>query len=99
MNRRSPVSRDDVRKVARLARLAFAPEEEARLVDDLNQMLDYVAALDQLDTTGVAPTAHVLPMENVFRDDVHGHSLDQSDVLHNAPLSGQGHFRVPSVIE
>ncbi|MDE2799680.1 MAG: aspartyl/glutamyl-tRNA amidotransferase subunit C, partial [Gemmatimonadota bacterium] len=46
-----PVSKDDVRKVAQLARLDFAPEEEAQLIDDLNRMLEYVAALDQLDTT------------------------------------------------
>ena len=94
-----PVSKDDVRKVAQLARLNFAPEEEAQLIDDLNRMLEYVAALNQLDTTEVSPTAHVLPLENAFRDDVMGQSLDRSDALANAPLSGQGHFRVPRVIE
>ncbi len=90
------VSKDDVRKVAQLARLNFAPEE---VIDDLNRMLEYVAALNQLDTTEVSPTAHVLPLENAFRDDVMGQSLDRSDALANAPLSGRGHFRVPRVIE
>jgi aspartyl-tRNA(Asn)/glutamyl-tRNA(Gln) amidotransferase subunit C len=93
------VSLDDVRKVAQLARLSFSPEEEAQVIDDLNQMLVYVAALDQLDTTNVSPTAHVLLLENVFRDDALGHSLDRTDALANAPLSGRGHFRVPRVIE
>ena len=92
------VSRDDVQKVAQLARLAFTPEEEAQLTGDLNRMLEYVAALDQLDTTGVPPTAHVLPLENAFRDDVTRPSLNRAAALGNAPLSGQGHFRVPKVI-
>ena len=56
-----PVSKDDVQKVAQLARLDFAPEDEAQLIEDLNRMLEYVAALDQLDTTEVAPTAHCTP--------------------------------------
>lgn len=94
-----PVSRDDVRKVALLARLSFTPEEEDRLVDELNRMLDYVAALNELDTTGVSPTAHVLPIENAFRDDAPGKSLDRDAALSNAPLSGHGHFRVPKVID
>ena len=94
-----PVTEDDVRKVAQLARLSFLPDEERLMVDELNRMLEYVAVLDALDTTGVSPTAHVLPLENAFRSDVLGQSLSQKDALSNAPLSGQGHFRVPRVIE
>ena len=94
-----PVSKNDVQKVAQLARLAFTPEEETQLIGDLNRMLEYVAALDQLDTSGVAPTAHVLPLENAFRDDVTRPSLNRADALSNAPLAGQGHFLVPKVIE
>ena len=94
-----PVSGEDVRKVAMLARLSFSPNEEDRLVEELNRMLDYVAALNELDTTDVSPTAHVLPIENAFRGDTPGQSLPPSDVLGNAPLSGHGHFRVPKVIE
>jgi aspartyl-tRNA(Asn)/glutamyl-tRNA(Gln) amidotransferase subunit C len=94
-----PVTKDDVRKVAQLARLSFSPDEERLMVDELNRMLAYVNALDALDTTGVSPTAHVLPLENAFRTDVLGQSLSQKEALANAPLSGQGHFRVPRVIE
>ena len=93
------VVREDVRKVAQLARLALSEDEEAQLVVDLNQMLDYVAALQALDTTDVVPTAHVLPIDNVFRMDQPGESLSQAEALSNAPASGQGHFRVPQVIE
>jgi aspartyl-tRNA(Asn)/glutamyl-tRNA(Gln) amidotransferase subunit C len=93
------VTLDDVRKVARLARLRFTPEEEGRLIDDLNQVLDYVASLDELDTSDVAPTAHVLPISNVFRNDEKRPSLSQAEALANAPSSGHGHFRVPRVID
>ena len=94
-----PVSLDDVRRVAQLARLTFDPEEERRLVGDLNQILAYVASLEDLDTAGIAPTAHVLPMSNVFREDIRTPSLSQAEALANAPSSGHGHFRVPKVIE
>jgi len=93
------VTRDDVKKVATLARLSFTEEEEARLITDLNRMLAYVASLDELDTTEVAPTAHVLPLSNVFRPDEPTASLSQEAALANAPKSGHGHFRVPKVIE
>ena len=93
------VTLDDVRKVAKLARLSFSEEEEARLVTDLNQMLAYVASLDALDTSQVAPTTHVLPLSNVFRSDEPTESLSQEAALANAPRSGHGHFRVPKVIE
>ena len=85
--------------MAVLARLTFDREEEERLVQDLNQMLDYVAALDVLDTSDVPPTTHVLPLQNVFRKDEVRESLSQEAALANAPSAGHGHFRVPRVIE
>jgi aspartyl-tRNA(Asn)/glutamyl-tRNA(Gln) amidotransferase subunit C len=94
-----PVSVDDVRKVAQLARLTFGAQEEQRLVEELNRMLGYVALLDELDTAGVVPTAHVLPISNVFREDEPRPSFSQAEALANAPSSGHGHFRVPRVIE
>lgn len=93
------VTLEDVRKVAQLARLRFDRVEEERLVADLNQMLDYAAALEKLDTAGVPPTSHVLPVSNVFREDTPVASLSQKEALSNAPSSGHGHFRVPKVIE
>ena len=93
------VTVDDVRKVTQLARLSFSEDEEQRLVDDLNQMLAYVTSLNELDTEGVAPTAHVLPLSNVFREDEPEGALPQEVALSNAPSSGHGHFRVPKVIE
>jgi aspartyl-tRNA(Asn)/glutamyl-tRNA(Gln) amidotransferase subunit C len=93
------VTKNDVQKVAQLARLRLTEEEETRLVTDLNQMLAYVASLSELDTSNVQPTTHVLPLSNVFRPDEPTESLPQDLALANAPKSGHGHFRVPKVIE
>ncbi len=94
-----PVTVEEVRKVAHLARLTFSPEEEARLAEDLNRLLGYVEKLNELDTEGVPPTSHVLPMHNVFRDDAVNPSLPQDELLANAPSKWRGFFRVPKVIE
>jgi len=93
------VSLDDVRKVAQLARLELSSEEEQRFAQDLSQILDYVTCLDELDTDDVLPTAHVIPISNVFREDLVRPSLPQAEALANAPSTGHGHFRVPKVIE
>ena len=93
------VTVEDVRKVAHLARLRFTPEEEARMVDELNRILDYMKNLNELDTEGVPPTSHVLPISNVFREDVVTPSLPRDQLLANAPSKRQGYFRVPKVIE
>ncbi len=93
------VTLDEVRNVARLARLSFSPEEEGRMVVELNRILDYVEKLNELDTEGVPPTSHVLPISNVFREDVLVPSLSRDELLANAPSKWRGYFRVPKVIE
>ena len=93
------VTLDEVRNVARLARLSFSPEEEGRMVVELNRILDYVEKLNELDTEGVPPTSHVMPISNVFREDVLVPSLPRDELLANAPSKWRGYFRVPKVIE
>jgi aspartyl-tRNA(Asn)/glutamyl-tRNA(Gln) amidotransferase subunit C len=89
----------DVAKVALLARLRVNPIELETLTDQLNSIVDYVAQLQELDTTGVEPLAHGIEMHNVFRDDVRGPSLDREKVLANAPERNQVGFLVPAVLE
>jgi aspartyl-tRNA(Asn)/glutamyl-tRNA(Gln) amidotransferase subunit C len=93
------VTLDDVRKVAYLSRLSFSAEEEARLVDELNRILGFIEKLNELDTEGIPPTSHVLPIRNVFREDGVVPSLSQDELLANAPSRRGGYFRVPKVIE
>ena len=93
------VTLEDVRKVAHLSRLSFSAEEEARLVDELNRILGFMEKLNELNTEGVPPTSHVLPISNVFREDGVVPSLPQDELLANAPSKRGGYFRVPKVIE
>lgn len=94
-----PVTIDEVSHVAVLARLEFSLEEKERLTRDLNRILDYVEKLNELDTSGVQATSHVLPLSNVFREDVVRPSMPRELVLANAPSSDGRFFRVPKVLE
>ena len=88
-----------VRRVAELARLDLAPGEEELLTGQLNAILGYMDQLGEVDTTGIEPTSHVLPLTNVMRDDVVSKSLSNAEALANAPAADQGHFAVPKILE
>ena len=88
-----------VRHVAHLARLRVTDEEVARFAEQLSSILGYVDQLNQLDTGDVPPTAHPLPVSNVFRDDVVQPPWDPNRALCNAPQSEDGFFRVPKVLD
>ncbi len=88
----------DVEHVAMLARLAISPEEKELFTEQLNVILDYVDQLKGLDTEDIAPTSHVIPMQNVMRDDVVTPSLPQEEVLQNAPEKENGYFKVPKIV-
>lgn len=89
---------DDVRHVAMLARLALDDEHLKRLTVQLESILGYIAKLSEVDTSGVEPMAHALPLHNVFRDDVVEPSLPLEKVLQNAPETDGPFFKVPKVI-
>ena len=93
------IERAQVEQVARLARLALEPAELDALTGQMDAILGYVAKLDELDTAGIEPTAHAVPMENAFREDVVRPSLGVEGALANAPAAADGCFRVPKVIE
>jgi aspartyl-tRNA(Asn)/glutamyl-tRNA(Gln) amidotransferase subunit C len=89
----------DVAKVAILARLRLSPEELETFTGQLNSIVDYVAQLQELDTTGVEPLAHGIELRNVFRDDVRGPALELEQALANAPKRNRENFLVPAVLE
>lgn len=93
------ISVEEVRYIARLARLAFAEEEERMLAEQMGEILAYVAKLNELDTSGVPPMDHVLELHNVFREDVVTQRIAHEDALLNAPDADSDYFRVPKVIE
>jgi aspartyl-tRNA(Asn)/glutamyl-tRNA(Gln) amidotransferase subunit C len=93
------ISADQVRRVAELARLELAPDEQERLTKQLNAILAFMDQLSEVDTTGIEPTSHVLPLTNVMRDDVVHECLTTAEALANAPAADQGHFAVPKILE
>ena len=93
------ITEKEVLYVAELARLELAPDEVDRFTTQLNSILEYMDQLNELDTTGVEPTSHVLPLSNVLREDEVAHSLSLDEVMSNAPQQDKDHFVVPKIIE
>jgi aspartyl-tRNA(Asn)/glutamyl-tRNA(Gln) amidotransferase subunit C len=89
----------DVQHIADLARLELAPAEVVHYRDQLSQILDHAAVLQKIDTSAIPPTATVLPLRNVMRDDEVEPSLAREDVLANAPDSFDGYFRVLAILD
>jgi aspartyl-tRNA(Asn)/glutamyl-tRNA(Gln) amidotransferase subunit C len=92
------ISRDDVAYVAGLARLELTEDELELFTGQLAAVLDHAADVEALDTDGVVPTAHPLPLANVLRDDVVWAGLDRDEVLAAAPAVEDHRFRVPPVL-
>ncbi|MBK5233563.1 MAG: Asp-tRNA(Asn)/Glu-tRNA(Gln) amidotransferase subunit GatC [Thermoleophilia bacterium] len=90
------IEREQVLHVARLSRLKLDDDEVSRLETELSSILDHVDRLAEIDIEGVEPTSHVVPLENVLRDDVARPSLDRDVALGQAPDPVDGAFRVPS---
>lgn len=93
------LSLDEVRKVAQLARLELPEADLVRMQSQLSAILDYVKQLSELDTEGVEPLAHPLPITNVFRPDEPAPSLPPDAALQNAPKRQGDYFSVPAVFD
>jgi aspartyl-tRNA(Asn)/glutamyl-tRNA(Gln) amidotransferase subunit C len=90
---------EEVLHIAHLARIAMTDADVQRFTAQLSGILDNFAALAAVDTEGLPPTAHPLPLSNVMRDDSVAPSLQQCDALANAPAREDGFFRVRAVLE
>ncbi len=95
----SSITREEVERVAALARLSLDEGELARVSEELAGILRYVETLEGLDTEGVEPTAHVIPLATPLREDVAAPPLDPALAVANAPESAGTAFVVPKVIE
>ena len=93
------VNEEQVRHVARLARLALGDDEIDRMVPELNNILGWVEQLGEVDTDGVEPLTAVIDNKLRLRDDVVNDGNVRDDVLKNAPDAQHGFFAVPKVIE
>jgi aspartyl-tRNA(Asn)/glutamyl-tRNA(Gln) amidotransferase subunit C len=94
-----PITRAEVAHVARLARLGLSADEMDQLALELDHILDAMQELQQLDTSAIPPTAQVIPLQNVMREDIPRPSFPVEDILRNAPVAHDGQFMVPAVLE
>ncbi len=93
------ISREEVEHVAHLARLGLSEEEKTRLQQQLSQILETMRSIDQVDTTTIPPTAQVIPIDTIMREDHARPSESTIDILRNAPSHEAGFFKVPPVLK
>jgi len=93
------IQKEDVHKVAHLARLELSEDESRRLTGDMNNILSYIDKLAELDTEEIEPTSHAVAVTNAFREDVSKDFFTAEEGLSNAPDAEDGSFKVPKVIE
>ena len=89
----------DVNYVAHLARIGLTAEEQEKFGAQLSNILGYIEKLNELDVNGIEPTAHAVPLVNVFRADEVRPSLSNEEALQNAPAKANGLFMVPKIVE
>ena len=93
------LTKEEVKHVAHLARLAITEEEAEKFADQLGKITDFAEQLNELDTTNVEPTSHVLPLVNVLREDVAKQGLPREKVMLNVKDQEAGQIKVPSIME
>lgn len=93
------IGREQVEHVAKLARLALTEQELDTFEEQLSRILEHANTVTNLDTEGVEPTSHSMPLMNVLRPDVVIPSIGSEAALANAPVAEDGHFRVPRILE
>lgn len=91
------ITTDDVKHVAKLARLELTEEEINKYSKQLGEILKYVEQMNEVDTTGVEPMPHAIPVYNVMREDVVKYEQTKEELMANAPYDEDGFFRVPKI--
>lgn len=92
------ITKDNVLYVAGLARLELSEMEVEKYEVELSEVLKFIDKLNELDTEDIEPTAHVLGISNVFREDIIEESFEVEDILANAPYKEDDYFKVPSIL-
>ena len=91
------ISTDDVKHVAKLARLELTDDEINKYSKQLGDILKYVEQMNEVDTTGIEPMPHAIPVYNVMREDVVTYEQTKEELMANAPYEEDGFFRVPKI--
>mgnify|MGYP001103864136 CR=1 FL=1 len=93
------ISDKEIEHIALLSRLKISENEKKIFAEQLSTILDYIDKLNELNTQGIEPTSHVIPLNNVMRDDIPMPSINREDALMNAPEHTEKFYRVPKIIE
>jgi aspartyl-tRNA(Asn)/glutamyl-tRNA(Gln) amidotransferase subunit C len=93
------ITEETIQYVAALAKLTVSDEEKKKVAKDLDGILDYIETMNKLDTDGIEPMSHVLPVKNVFREDIVTNQENREQLLKNAPKQKDGTFAVPKTVE
>ena len=93
------ITQKDVLHVAKLARLSLTADEAAQFTEQLGRVLGYMEQLNEVDTQGVEPMSHPIPVVNVMRDDTVVRELDREALMANAPVTEGAFFKVPKIGE
>ena len=93
------ITKEQVEHVANLARLNLTDDEKEQMIKDMEAIITFADQINGLDIGEIEPTAHVIPINNVFRDDVIEPSMDREELLSNAPHHQNGCFSVPKIVE
>ena len=88
----------DIEHLAILARLKLTDAEKEKLSNQMGTIIEYIEKLSELDTENVEPTAHVLGLNNVFREDVSTEPLTDQSPINDSPAHSKGHYEVPKII-
>lgn len=93
------ITDETIQYVAALAKLQVKEEQKEKTKEDLEKILNYMERMEELDTDEVEPMSHVLPLKNVFREDLVTNQADRENLLANAPKQKDGMFLVPKTVE
>lgn len=91
------INKEEVKHVAKLARLELTDEEVNKYSQQLGSILEYVEQMNEVDTTGIEPMPHAIPVYNVMREDVVKYEQTKEELMANAPFEEDGFFRVPKI--
>ncbi|MFN4227535.1 MAG: Asp-tRNA(Asn)/Glu-tRNA(Gln) amidotransferase subunit GatC [Candidatus Ratteibacteria bacterium] len=92
------IKREDVEYLSRLARIELTEEEKIKFEKELEKILEYVSKLNEVNTENIIPTYHILPLTNIFREDIPDRSIPKQEILKNAPDKDENFFKVPRII-
>ena len=93
------ITREQVEHVANLARLNLTEEEKEQMITDMGVIIEFANRINQIDIDNISPTAHVIPINNVFREDNVNPSYSRDELLSNAPNKENGCYSVPRIVE